>query len=146
MEEEKKSPEEKRGPKDRRHPPHIVYALAEYKQLVIQSRAKQAELIKELAFWKAWTLWLGVFTVVFVIFSSVFFFDTRRQASANSNSLAVVSKRLQGFSEQVADWQRELRIAKEELARKSEQITNLEKCLSTASKKEVEKLLKTLGE
>lgn len=146
MEEEKKQPEEKKGAKDRQHPAHIVYALADYKQMVIQSRAKQTELLREVAFWKAWTLWLGVFTVAFVMFFGAIFIETRRQAAVNSNALAVVSKRLQGLSEQVADWQRDLQTAKEELARKNEQIIRIEKSLSTASKKEVEKMLKNAGE
>lgn len=120
----------------------MVYALADYKQLVIQYRTKHSELVKALAFWKTTCFWLMVLSAAGLVFGISMHNQNRLQARESRQDLAAMNNRLQSVTEQFESWQQELKLAREELDKKNEQVSRLERSLSTASKKQVEKLLK----
>jgi hypothetical protein len=134
--------EEKKNPKKERNNPNIVYALADYKQLVIQYRSRQAELIKSLMFWRTTALWLSAAGVICLLFSVALYTDNKKQAAASASGLAAMSSRIESLTERFEGREQELTAAREEIEAKSARISQLEKNLSTASKKQAEKLLK----
>lgn len=134
--------EEQKNRKGERRNPNVVYALADYKQLVIQYRTTHAGLVRSLSFWRTTVLWLSVVTAVCIAFSFLVYYENRRQTFANGNSLVMMSNRVQFLSARMESWEQELKAVRAELEAKNEQVRQLEKNLSTASKKQAEKLLK----
>ncbi|MGE5308776.1 MAG: hypothetical protein ACM3OC_06820 [Deltaproteobacteria bacterium] len=135
MEEQKKDPKERQAT-------NLVYALADYKQLVIQYRTRHAELIRKLMFWKTSALWLAIIAAASLVFAFNVEREDRKQAAETARNLAGMKNELRQVSGQLEKWEKDIAAAREELDRKNEQVSQLEKNLSTMSKKQVEKLLK----
>ena len=62
----------------------IVYALADYKQLVIAYKTKYAHMVQQVAFWKTCVIWLGL--VVFLIGAAADGKRTRRGQGGDKSS------------------------------------------------------------
>lgn len=133
--------EEKRNTKSEKPQNAIVYALADYKQLVIQYRTKYADSVKAVVFWKTTAIWIAAVALVCSVTAALSYRDNRRQAAAATNSLNALSGRIQVLSDRFDGREQEFAAVKAELETKSAQIRQLEKSLSTVSKKQVEKLL-----
>ena len=120
----------------------VVYALADYKQLVLAYRTKYTELVKSLSFWKASAVWLGVFVCVLVVLLAAGFFSCKNDLlNARADETALTRER-ERLAEQVRGLQQDLAVAQSELAAQKALVQQLEKNISTASKKTLEQLLK----
>jgi len=119
----------------------IVYALADYKQLVISYQTKYASLVRQVSFWKTTVLWilLGglVFSGVFVAESSAH----RKVAAQHSRDLQLLSERTAALSEELARRKGELSAAQESLRAKDMAIAELERKISTTTKTMLEDML-----
>lgn len=119
----------------------IVYALADYKQLVISYQTKYASLVRQVSFWKTTVLWilLGglVFSGVFVSESSAH----RKVAAQHSRDLQLLSERTAALSEELARRKGELSVAQESLRAKDMAIAELERKISTTTKTMLEDML-----
>ncbi|HRZ13936.1 MAG TPA: hypothetical protein P5110_00315 [Candidatus Omnitrophota bacterium] len=119
----------------------VIYALADYKQLVLAYRTKYAELVQSLAFWRTTAIWLGA--LLFCFIAAVVAIKTeadRGAADARKDTLAL-RRQLQALSEKLDTAEQSLGTARHELSKRDTVIHQLEKNLSTASKKMVEELL-----
>jgi hypothetical protein len=124
-----------------KHSSEVIYALADYKQLVLTYRTKHAELVKSLTFWKTTVVWLCVFTVFFVLTIMFFLLEDGKELESNGKNAEMLNARVNVVSEKLSGTEKELFRAREELGKKEDLIKNLEKNISTASKKLLEKLL-----
>jgi septal ring factor EnvC (AmiA/AmiB activator) len=121
----------------------VVYALADYKQLVMGYKTKYAQLLKDSVFWKVSFVWLAVLMVcvcgvlVFVVN------DTRNRLIQKSAAIEQLNLRVESVSAELSVMSKELETAKTELAGKDRVIREMEKNMSTNSKKLLDKLLKT---
>jgi hypothetical protein len=124
-----------------KHSSEVIYALADYKQLVLAYRTKHAELVKSLTFWKTSVIWLSVLTIL-IVFSMMFWMlETGRNIESNKKSEETLSVKVNAITEKLSRAEDELALTRDELARKEELIKLLEKNISTTSKNLVEKLL-----
>ncbi|MCX7926616.1 MAG: hypothetical protein N2606_00525 [Candidatus Omnitrophica bacterium] len=119
----------------------VIYALADYKQLVLAYRSKYAELIKQLSFWKISFLWLLVIVLIFVSIVGALFFSAQRRIVQLIQDNQLLVSRINQQSKTVEQLKTELTKTQEELAKKKEIIQLLEKNISTTSKKLLERLL-----
>jgi len=124
----------------------IVYALSDYKQLVLQYKTKYSELMKAYVFWKTSSFWLVCLAAVAVLFSLLSLSDSRRQSTDQARNIQLLNRRVQSLSDQAQACGRQFQAAREELAQKQGLIAQLEKNISTVSKKQVERLLEEKGE
>jgi septal ring factor EnvC (AmiA/AmiB activator) len=124
-----------------KHSSDVIYALADYKQLVLAYRTKHAELIKSLTFWKTSVVWLSVFTGLFVLVMMSWLLENNKDLESNRKNIEIMNGRANAVSEKLSMTENELSRTREELKKKEELIRNLEKNISTASKKLLEKLL-----
>lgn len=136
---------EKKNPQGEKQRYNLIYALADYKQLVLQYRTKHAELIAELSFWKSSALWLIAVTALCLALGGLFYLETQRLASVNAGSIAGMSRQMHSLAERFEARERELKNAEAELEAKNARILQLERNLSTFSKKQAEKLLRDAG-
>lgn len=124
-----------------KHSSEVIYALADYKQLVLTYRTKHAELVKSLTFWKTSVVWISVFTGLFVLVMTSWFLENGKELDNIRKKDEFISGRFNEVSEKLARAENELSLTREELKRKESLISSLEKNISTASKKLLEKLL-----
>jgi septal ring factor EnvC (AmiA/AmiB activator) len=124
-----------------KHSSEVIYALADYKQLVLAYRTKHAELIKSLTFWKTSVVWLSVFAGLFVLLMMSWLLENNRYLESSRKNMEILNGRTNAVSEKLARTENELSRTREELKKKEELIGSLEKNISTASKKLLEKLL-----
>jgi septal ring factor EnvC (AmiA/AmiB activator) len=124
-----------------KHNSEVIYALADYKQLVLAYRTKHAELIKSLAFWKTSLIWLCVFTAFFVLMAIFWLLATGKDLDSNRKNTEMLNYQVNAVSDKLARVEDELTQARVELKKKEDLIKNLEKNISTASRKLLEKLL-----
>jgi septal ring factor EnvC (AmiA/AmiB activator) len=129
-----------------KHSSEVIYALADYKQLVLAYRTKHAELIKSLTFWKTSVIWFSVFTLLFVLTFLFWSQENGRNVDSDRKRLEMLNVQFNSVSEKLARTEKDLLKTREELNRKEELIKSLEKNVSTASKKLLEKLLVDQGE
>lgn len=120
----------------------VIYALADYKQLVLAYRTKYTELVKSLSFWKASAVWLAVFVFVLVMLLAVGFFSCKNDLLNARAGESALTRERERLAEQVRGLQQDLAAAQSELAGQKALVQQLEKNISTASKKTLEKLLK----
>jgi peptidoglycan hydrolase CwlO-like protein len=125
-----------------KHSSGMIYALADYKQLVLAYKTKHAELVKVLAFWKTSVIWLAIFTIGISAMVIFFLADTKRSLAESNKNINVLNNKLGVISNRLDSAQQELKVTKEELEKKEMLIRQLEKNMSTTSKKLLEKLLK----
>lgn len=125
-----------------KHRSGLIYALADYKQLVLAYKSKYAELVKRLSFWKTSMLWLLLFFSCIVLFLLFEFSFMKKNIDENKASVAGLNRKLQVLSDQLVDTQGKLLSAQDQLYKKEELIKQLEQNISNASKKLLEKMLK----
>jgi len=124
-----------------KHSSEVIYALADYKQLVLAYKSKYAELVKSLAFWKTSVVWLLVFTALFVLMMNSWLLENGKDLNSNRKNMEIINARFNAVSEKLARTEDKLSQTREELKKKEDLIKSLEKNISTASKKLLEKLL-----
>ncbi|MCX5708631.1 MAG: hypothetical protein NTY14_06655 [Candidatus Omnitrophica bacterium] len=124
-----------------KHSSEVIYALADYKQLVLAYRTKHSELIKSLTFWKTSVVWLSVFTGLFVLVMISWMLENGKESESSRKNMEIINARANAVSEKLTRIEDEFSRTKEELKKKEELIRSLEKNISTASKKLLEKLL-----
>jgi len=124
-----------------KHSSEVIYALADYKQLVLAYRSKHAELVKSLAFWKTSMVWLCAFTAFFVLMIIFWLLESGKDLNSNRKNTEMLNAQVNVVSEKLARTEDELIRVREELKKKEDLIKNLEKNVSTASRKLLEKLL-----
>lgn len=124
-----------------KHSSEVIYALADYKQLVLAYRTKHAELVKSLAFWKSSLAWLCAFTGFFVLMIIFWLQESGKDLASNKKNVEMLNVQYNSVSEKLARTEDELNRAREELKKKEDLIKSLEKNISTASRKLLEKLL-----
>jgi hypothetical protein len=120
----------------------IVYALADYKQLVIAYKTKYAQMAGQVAFWKTCVIWLGLIVFLIGAAAMVGFFDYMNHLSGRQNDISALESKAQDLTYRLDSADRQLRQTRNELAQKEAMIRLLEKNVSTTSKKLLEKLLK----
>ena len=119
----------------------IVYALADYKQLVVAYKTKYAQMVRQVAFWKTCVLWLsGILIVVGGAAVSEYFKSLDAISSRQRNSV-LSEERERSLVRAVESAKFELSKTREELDKKEMIIKQLEENVSTTSKKLLEKLL-----
>jgi DNA segregation ATPase FtsK/SpoIIIE-like protein len=124
-----------------KHSSEVIYALADYKQLVLAYRSKHTELVKSLAFWKTSLVWLCAFTAFFVLMIIFWLLESGKDLNSNRKNTEMLNSQVNIVSEKLARTEDELIRVKDELKKKEDLIKNLEKNVSTASRKLLEKLL-----
>ena len=124
-----------------KHSSEVIYALADYKQLVLAYRTKHTELVKSLTFWKTSVVWLSAFTILIVLAVMFWLLENGRDFDKNKNSEKLLNAQVSAVSERLSKTERDLAVTREELRRKEELIKYLEKNISTTSKNLLEKLL-----
>ena len=119
----------------------IVYALADYKQLVMAYKSKHAELVKKMTFWKVSFLWLlliagcGVVGIYFMVL------EKKSDVMRNRSTVARLNNKIEEMTDSLGRTQQELKGTQEELTKKQNVILQLEQNISNAPKKLLEKLL-----
>jgi septal ring factor EnvC (AmiA/AmiB activator) len=124
-----------------KHASHIVYALADYKQLVLAYKTKYTELVKKVTFWRTSALWL-----IFLMLSIglVMFFDmaqNRSRLTESKGHIVRLSATIETISQKQEKLQQEFEALRRESDKKDMVIRQLEQNVSNASKKLLEKLL-----
>ena len=124
-----------------KHSSEVIYALADYKQLVLAYRTKHAELVKSLTFWKTSVVWFSAFTILIVLVIMFWLLENGKDFDNNKKSEEFLNAQVSAVSEKLSRIERDLAVTREELRRKEELVKYLEKNISTTSKKLLEKLL-----
>ena len=124
-----------------KHSSEVIYALADYKQLVLAYRTKHAELIKSLTFWKTSVVWLTVLSSVIFLALLFWALENSRDIDNNKKSSEMLNAQVNAVTEKLARTETELAASRDELNRKEEMVKLLEKNISTTSKKLLEKML-----
>ena len=125
-----------------RHGPNIVYALADYRQLVVEYKTKHAQLVKTVAFWKASVIWLGMLIFSITVILAYLLSDARKNIWKSQQDLKEFTSRVIDVSNRFERAQQELAVTQDELRKKETLVKELEKNISTNSKKQLEELLK----
>jgi septal ring factor EnvC (AmiA/AmiB activator) len=125
-----------------KHNKDILYALADYKQLVLAYKSKQTELVRTVSLWKTSVTWLALVTVC-ITFAVIFLSSQTKKSLAESRkNISWLNNKIEAISNKLDNTQRELKSTQEELNKKEMLIKELEKNMSTTSKKFLERLLK----
>ena len=125
-----------------KHGSNIIYALADYKQLVLAYKSKYSELVKRLSFWKTSVLWLLLFSGCIILFLLFELSSVKKNAAENKAYITGLNHKIQLLAEHLVDTQATLLSTQEELHKKENLIKQLEQNISNTSKKLLEKLLK----
>ena len=120
----------------------LVYALADYKQLVVAYKTKYAQLVRLVTFWKTCVIWLGLIVFLLGAAASVGYLDYTRHMSGRRNDIAMLEMQVQNLSHKLDAAERQLQQARQDLEQREAAVNQLEKNVSTTSKKLLEKLLK----
>lgn len=123
-----------------RHKTDLVYALAEYKQLVIAYKTKYAELVKAAVFWKTSCFWLGLLLACGVVLLALGQNDRRYFPAAAPQDVSREAE-VRALARKLNETEGQLQSARREIARQEAAIRELEKNISTASRQMVEDLL-----
>ncbi|MCK9595246.1 MAG: hypothetical protein PHH68_06545 [Candidatus Omnitrophica bacterium] len=121
----------------------VVYALADYKQLVMAYKTKYAQLLKVSVFWKISFVWLGVFLACVSCALFFLFNDAKNQLTQKDKAIDHLNIRIESISAELAGLAKDLASAQAEIRDKDKMIRGMEKNMSTNSKKLLEKLLKS---
>ncbi len=121
---------------------NLIYALADYKQLVMQYKTQFSLTAKEALFWRAAAVWCMI--IIFSMGAVMYFWlsDARRGFLDSKNSINQLSSKLTQITLKLDETQRQLKATKDELRFKAEAISRLEQGVSSASKRLVENLLR----
>jgi septal ring factor EnvC (AmiA/AmiB activator) len=120
----------------------MLYALADYKQLVLGYKTKHEELVKTVTFWKTSVIWLTILTVAACASVVFLLVEARKSLADKSKDIDMLNSKLEAISNNLDSVQLKLEAAEKELEKKEMLIKELEKNTSTASKKLLERLLK----
>jgi len=120
----------------------IIYALADYKQLVVAYKTKYAQMVRQVTFWKTCFIWLGLAVIALCVAIVVGYLDYTHRLAASVRDIEMLQAQVKGLSHQLDDRERQLHQARLELEQRQEAVTQFEKNVSTTSKKLLEKLLK----
>jgi Tfp pilus assembly protein PilO len=120
----------------------IVYALADYKQLVVAYKTKYVNMAQQVVFWKTCVIWLGLIVFLIGVAATVGYLDYMNHLSGRQKDISMIEGQAQNLSHQLDAAERQLQQTRYELAQKEAAIKLLEKNVSTTSKKLLEKLLK----
>ncbi len=123
-----------------KHSSEVIYALADYKQLVLAYRNKYAQLVKSCTFWKTSTIWISGFALILMIIVIFQFPGNGKGSNKDKSSKELLNVRMDTISQKLAKAEKELAGARQDLARKDELIGHLEKSISTTSKKLLDRL------
>lgn len=124
----------------------LIYALSDYKQLVLAYKSKYAELIKRLTFWKTSVMWLFLLAVCISVVLMVELSNERAAFSEVKAAVGLQQNKIEALNLKFRQAERELAATTEELRKKDAVIKQLEQNISNASKKLLEKLLKEQGQ
>jgi hypothetical protein len=124
-----------------KHSSEVIYALADYKQLVLAYRTKHAELVKSLTFWKTSVAWICAFMIFIALITAVWLLKSGKAMDQTKTSQELLKAQVNSVTEKLSRAERELAVVREDLNRKDELIKLLEKNISTTSKNLLEKLL-----
>jgi hypothetical protein len=124
-----------------KHSSEVIYALADYKQLVLAYRTKHAELVKAMTFWKTSVVWLSAFLIFLVLATMFWITESGKATDKDKNHEELLNAKVSSISEELSRTKKDLAATREELNRKEELIKLLEKNISTTSKNLLEKLL-----
>jgi hypothetical protein len=121
---------------------NLIYALADYKQLVLQYKTQFSLTVKEALFWRAAAIWCMI--IIFSMGAVMYFWlsDAKRGLLDSKNSISQLSSRLAQITLKLDKTQQDLKATKDELRFKAEAIGRLEQGISSASKRPVENLLR----
>jgi hypothetical protein len=120
----------------------IVYALADYKQLVVAYKTKYAQMVRQVVFWKTCVIWLAVIISGTIVAAAAGFFYYTGRLSSRQKDIFGLEEQVQDLSFRLDAAQGQLQKVRSEMAQKDEAVKQMEKNTSTASKKLLEKLLK----
>lgn len=120
----------------------IIYALADYKQLVVAYKTKYAHMVRQVTFWKTCVVWLGLVVFLLGVAASIGYLDYTRDLSGSKNDIEVLQSQVENLSHKLDAAERQLEQARSDLEQREAAVTQLEKNVSTTSKKLLEKLLK----
>ncbi|MFA5099714.1 MAG: hypothetical protein WC547_02380 [Candidatus Omnitrophota bacterium] len=120
----------------------IVYALADYKQLVVAYKTKYANMVQQVVFWKTCVIWLGIIVFLIGVAATAGYIDYVNHLSGRQKDISVLEGQAQNLSHKLDAAERQLQQTRYELAQKDAAMKLLEKNVSTSSKKLLEKLLK----
>jgi septal ring factor EnvC (AmiA/AmiB activator) len=124
-----------------RHSSEVIYALADYRQLVLTYRTKHAELVKSLTFWRTSVIWLCAFMALCSLAAMFWLLEKNKDLDSSRKKTEMLNAQVRVVSERLSRSEKELYQVREELKKKEEAIQSLKKNISTASKKLLEKLL-----
>ncbi|MFA5117864.1 MAG: hypothetical protein WC695_03315 [Candidatus Omnitrophota bacterium] len=119
----------------------IVYALADYKQLVLAYKTKYTELVKKVTFWRTSALWLVLLMIcigVALVFELV---HNRNRLSESKGHIARLNATIETASLKQEKLRQEFEALRREAQMKDIVIRQLEQNVSNTSKKLLEKLL-----
>jgi len=121
----------------------LIYVLADYKQLLLQYKAKFAQTARQTVFWKVTAI--GCIIIIFSLGVVMYFWlqDAGKVFADSKNSISQLNLRLEKITLRLDETQDELKAAKDELRFKGEAIGRLEQGISSASKRLVENLLRS---
>jgi hypothetical protein len=121
---------------------NLIYALADYKQLVLQYKTQFSLTVKEALFYR--TAAICCMIIIFSMGAVMYFWlsDARRGFLDSKNSISQLGSRLAQITLKLDETQRQLKATKDELMLKGEAISRLEQGISSASKRLVENLLR----
>jgi len=120
----------------------IVYALADYKQLVVAYKTKYAQMVRQVAFWKTCVVWLVFIISIVVLAAAAVFFNYSSRLYSRQKDISNLEEQARDLSFRLDTARGQLQKVRFELAQKEEAVKQMEKNISTASKKLLEKLLK----
>ena len=120
----------------------IVYALADYKQLVIAYKTKYSQMVRQVTFWRTCVIWLGLIVFLIGVAAAAGFIDYTNHLSGRQKDISMLEDQVQSLSGKLDLTERQLQQVRFELAQKEATVKQLEKNVSTTSKNLLEKLLK----
>lgn len=118
-----------------------LYALADYKQMVLTYQARITQARRDSLYWKTALLWLGIFCFGLTALAAGILISNKRDIEANKHNLSMLARRAQELDAQLQSREQELAQTRQELLKRQHIIVELEKNISTNSKKFLEKIL-----
>ncbi len=124
-----------------KHASHIVYALADYKQLVLAYKTKYTELVKKVTFWRTSALWL-IFLMLCIGLIMLFeMAQSRSRVTESKGHIVRLNATIETISQKQEKLRQEFEALRQEADKKDMVIRQLEQNVSNTSKKLLEKLL-----
>jgi len=84
----------------------IIYALADYKQLVVAYKTKYAQMVRQVTFWKTCFIWLGLAVIALCVAIVVGYLDYTHRLAASVRDIEMLQAQVKGLSHQLDDRER----------------------------------------